>query len=251
MNTASTNEKNGARHLKFPPGILVGGLLLGLAAGCATNRQITKESYYQPSGFLGDYSELRPGANGQARLVYIRPGVDCSKYSQIWIKPVELWKSDDSDSPLGKLSRDNQQTLIDLFATAMNNALSKDFTMVDHDGPNVLIVHAAIADAKKSRPVAGLVSSVYLPLKLISVGKQTIAGTGIGVGMVTIEAELLDGQTGLRLAAVVDSRSGTTAIRSKVSGTFGDIERSFEYWAQRLDTRLMEEKAGSATKTPL
>jgi Protein of unknown function (DUF3313) len=249
--SVTTNGPGSVGLLKSLPGILAGGLLLGLAAGCATNRQVTKESYYQPSGFLGDYSELHRGAKGQARLVYIRPGVDWSQYTQIWIQPVELWKSDDPDSPLGKLSPANQQKLINLYNTAMYDTLSKNFTMVDHGGPGVLIVHAAITDARKSRPVAGLVSGVYVPLKVISIGKQTLLGTGIGVGMVTIEAELLDGQTGERLAAVVDSRSGTTAIRSKVSGTFGDIERSFNYWAQRLDTRLMEEKENSPTKTPL
>jgi hypothetical protein len=62
---------------------------------------------------------------------------------------------------------------------------------------------------------------------------------------VTIEAEFLDGESNQRLAAVVDSRSGSMAIRSKFSGTWGDVEKSFEWWAERLNTRLAEAKAGS------
>ena len=245
-----TNEKGGNRLFKSLPGVLMVGVLCGLTA-CKTTRQTTKEKYVEPSGFLGDYSQLEPGTNGQARLVYIRSGVDWNKYTKIWVKPVELWKSDEPDSPMNKVSPENQQKLIDLFNTAMVNTLSSNYTIVDQGGPDVLVIHAAITDAKKSKPVIGVVSAIYLPLKLISLGKQEIAGTGIGVGLVTIEAELLDGQTNQRLAAAVDSRSGTTALRSKFSGTFGDIEKSFEWWAQRLETRLAEEKAGSATKTPL
>jgi uncharacterized protein YfaP (DUF2135 family) len=123
--------------------------------------------------------------------------------------------------------------------------------MVDQGGSDVLIIHAAITDASKARPVAGVVSGVYLPLKLVSLGKQGLTGTGIGIGAVTIEAELLDGQSNQRLAAVVDSRSGTTALRGRFIGTWGDVENSFDWWAQRLATRLQEEKNSVSIKTPL
>jgi Protein of unknown function (DUF3313) len=235
---------------KFLTASLAACLLLGVTA-CKTTRQVSKESYNEPSGFLGDYSQMWKGTNGQAALVYIKPGVDWNKYTKIWIKPIELWKSDDPDSRLNKMSPENRQELIDLFYTALYNTLSTNYTMVEQGGPDVLIIHAAITDAKKSKPVAGAISALWLPLKLISLGKQTLAGTGIGVGSVTIEAELLDGATNDRLVAVVDTRSGTTAIRSKFTGTFGDIEKSFEWWAERLQTRLAEEKANSPTKTAL
>lgn len=254
-----TNGQGGTRRLKFLPGILTGALLLGLVAGCKTTRQVgqgpsalvNEGSYYQPSGFLGDYSELHRGTNGQARLIYIRPNVDWAKYTKIWLKPVELWKSNDPGSPMNKISPKNRQRLINLFYTAMHNTLSTNFTLVEHGGPDVLVVRGAITDAKKSRPVIGAVAALIPQLKIISFGKQALFGTGIGVGMVTIEFELLDGQTGQRLAAGVDSRSGTLAIRSKFSGTWGDVNRSFDWWAARLDQRLMQEKEHSATMTPL
>ena len=83
-------------------------------------------------------------------------------------------------------------------------------------------------------------------------GKQTLQGTAIGVGSVTIEAEFLDGGTHEQLAAILDARSGTSALRSKFSNSFGDIEKSFRWWAERLMTRIAEEKAGMrAGKTTL
>jgi len=237
------------RRFKVLTAVLVCGLLLG-AAGCSTNRQQTKGTP-ETSGFLGDYSQMQAGLADRANLFYEAPNVNWAKYTKVWIKPVELWNSGDPDSPMGKISPENQQKLIDLFHTALFNALSTNFTMVDQGGPDVLIVHAAITEAKKSKPVIGVVSSIYLPLKLISLGKQELMGTGIGVGSVTIEAEFLDGDTNERLAAVVDSRSGTTAIRSKFDSTWGDVEQSFDWWTARLDQRLTEEKSGTTPTTNL
>ena len=250
MNTTmTTNKRDGMRLLKPLAGILIGGLLIGLT-GCSTNRQQTKGTP-EPSGFLGDYSAMQAGMADRANLYYEKPNVDWAKYTKIWIKPIELWNSGDPDSPMGRISPENQQALIDLLNTSLNTALSTNYTMVNQGGPDVLVIHGAITDAKKSKPVIGVVSSIYLPLKVISFGKQAIGGTGIGVGSVTIEAEFLDGQTNDRLVAVVDSRSGTMAVRSKFTGTWGDVEKSFDWWAQRLDQRLTEEKTGSATKTDL
>ncbi len=250
MNTSRTNhEPNRRLRRQCLTGLLATGLLLGLAA-CSTTRQQTKGTS-EPSGFLGDYSMMQKGLKDRANLYYMKPDVNWNQYTKIWIKPIELWDSGDPDSPMGKISPESRQTLIDLLNTALNTALSKNFTMVDHGGPDVLVVHAAITDAKKSKPVIGAVSSIYLPLKVIGLGKQTIAGTGIGVGSVTIEAEFLDGQSNERLCAVMDSRSGTEAIRSKFTGTWGDVEKSLDWWAARLDQRLMEEKAGANQKTPL
>jgi hypothetical protein len=250
MNTKMTfNGLGDFRRFKVLTAVLVCGLLLGLA-GCSTTRQQTK-GIPENSGFLGDYSQMQAGLPGRANLYYEAPNVNWAKYTKIWIKPVELWNSGDPDSPMGKISPENQQTLIDLFHTALFNALSTNYTIVDSGGPDVLIVHAAITDAKKSKPVIGVVSSIYVPLKVISFGKQMIFGSAIGVGAVTVEGELLDGDTNERLVAVVDSRSGSMAIRSKFTGTWGDVEKSFDWWAARLDQRLTEMRTGTTPSTTL
>jgi hypothetical protein len=245
--TMTLNKRSGSRWLKPLCGVLIGGLLVGLT-GCKTTRQQTKGTI-EPSGFLGDYSQMQKGLADRANLYYEAPDVNWAKYTKIWIKPIELWNSGDPDSPMGKISPENRQTLVDLLNTALYNALSTNYTMVDTGGPDVLIVHAAITDAKKSKPVIGVVSSIYLPLKVVSLGKQTLFGTGIGVGSVTIEGELLDGATNQRLVAVVDSRSGSMAIRSKFAGTWGDVDKSFEWWAARLAQRLTEERTGVTPQT--
>jgi hypothetical protein len=250
MNTTmTTNEKVGFRLPNALARILVGGLLLGLA-GCKTTRQMSQSEGDQ-SGFLGDYSMLQKGKDKEANYVYIDPAAPWASYTKVYIKPIELWHSDDPDSKLGSLSPESQQMLVDLFNTALADSLGKDFQIVDQPGPGVLVIHGAITEARKSKQVVNLVSSVYLPLKVLSVGKRLITGTDIGVGSIQVEAEFIDGQTGKRVAAAMDARAGTKALRSKFDGKWGDVKDSFDWWSTRADRRLVLLRSGDLTADQL
>jgi hypothetical protein len=241
--TMTLNQPTAGRCGKLMTGIIAAGLLLGSLTGCDTTKQVS-ETPKDFSGFLGDYSLLEKGGDGQANYVYFDHATDWSKYTKIYIKPIELWKSNDPDSPFGKMSPEDQQKLVSFFNTSLANALEKNFQIVDQPGPDTLVVHGALTEAKKSWPVLNLVSTVYPAALLISYGKQAITGTGSFVGKVMIEAEFTDGVTGERVAAVVDERAGTKALRTKFDGSWGDVELSFDWWADRLDKRLDLLKTG-------
>lgn len=72
--TMTLNNTSGARRLKFLTGILATGSLPGLTA-CSTTRQETKGTI-EPSGFLGDYSQMQAGEKDRADLYYQKPGVN-------------------------------------------------------------------------------------------------------------------------------------------------------------------------------
>ena len=215
-------------------------LVLGMT-GCKTTRQVSED---QQSGFLGDYSMLEKGEKGAANYIYVDQSANWANYTKVWIKPLELWKSDDPEAPLGKMSDESKQMLLDTFYDAFYEALSNNFQIVDHGGPDVLVLHAAITDGRPSKPVINLVSSVYLPLKVISFGKRLITGTDLGVGAVYVEGECLDGQTGKRVVAAMDARAGTKALRTKFNNTWSDVKLSFDWWALRFDKRLTLFKQG-------
>ena len=245
MKTSMTmNQPGGSRRAKLLTGIIAAGLLLGGLTGCSTTKQVS-ETPKDFSGFLGDYSMLQKGEGDEANYVYIDKSADWAKYTKVYIKPIELWKSDETNSPLGKLSKDDQQMLVNFFHTALANALEKDFQIVDSAGPDVLVVHAAITEAGKSHVVLDLISTVYPAALVISYGKQMITGTGTGVGTVRIEADLTDGVTGQRVAAAVDERAGTKALRTKFEGSWGDLKLAFDWWADRLNERLELLKKGN------
>ena len=248
MKISTINEISRSRGLKCLTGILMGGLLLGLTA-CSTTHQVRGTP--EESGFLKDYSLMKPGKGDQAKLIYFAPDVNWAKFTKIYIEPIELWHSEDPDSKLGKLPKDDQQLLINYFHTALSNALSKDYTIVNEAGPDTLVVHGAITEAKKCRPVSNLVSSV-VPMGIgLSLVKRVIFGTGLGVGECQVEAEFTDGGTGQLVAEAVDRRAGTKALRTKFDGTFGDVKLCMDYWATRCAFKLEKLRVSSEDKTEM
>jgi hypothetical protein len=241
------NGKSGVRRPKFLSGILAASLLLGLTA-CFTTHQTRGVT---ESGFLKDYSLLKPGTGDEAKLLYIDPAVNWTLYTRVYIEPIELWEGEDKNSPMGKLDTEDQQLLINYFHTALSNSLSKDYRIVDHAGPGVLVVHGALTEARKSRPVSNLVSSVVPMGMALSLVKRVIFGTGLGVGECQVEAELLDGQSGFMLAEAVDRRAGTKALRTKFDGSFGDVKLSMDYWSQRLVFKLEQLRVHSDDQTEM
>ena len=219
-------------------------LSIGLLSACKTTKQVdqTPKDF---SGFLGNYSMLQKGNGEEVNYLYIDKSASFAKYTKIYIKPVELWKSDSPDSGLNKLSHDDQQLLVNFFNTALADNLKTNFQIVSQPGPDVLVVHAAITDGRGSKPVLNVISTI-LPVGLvISYAKQAITGTGTAVGVIYVEGDLTDGVSGQRVAAFVDARAGTKALRTKFNGTWGDAKLAFDWWAQRLDARLELLKKGN------
>jgi len=219
------------------PGLAVCALL-GLV-GCASTRQVDVN---QQSGFLGNYNMLHKGGVREDAYVYVDPRGGWDKYTKVWLKPVEFWHAADPESPLGKLSAEDQQMLVDSLRVALVEALTNSFQLTDQAGPGVLVIRAALTDGRPSKPVAGVVSRVFVPLRVASYGKHPV--TDPGVGQVVVEADLTDGQTGKRVAAVVDGRAGPRSMPSKFGSTWGDVKKAFDWLAKRLDNRLMLFKDG-------
>lgn len=204
-----------------------------LLAACATTRQ--SRGVGEESGFLGDYSELRKGGEGEAQLVYFRPGVDWAKYDAIDLDSVTLWV----DKKTEDVPKDEQQILTDFLYKALYDQLSKDYKMVDQPGPNTLRMRAAITEAKGSRVVLNTITSIVPQLRVLTTIGGMAAGTSVLVGKAGVEAEITDSMTGVRLAAGLDERQGTKAIRGGIK-TWSDAKLAFEFWAERVRKRLAE-----------
>ncbi|MFZ0827803.1 MAG: DUF3313 domain-containing protein [Verrucomicrobiia bacterium] len=247
MKTSSQNETGSNRRWQFLTGVLAAGMALGLTA-CATTHQTRSVT---ESGFLKDYSLLSPGPSDGAKLAYVDSWQNWAQFTKVDIEPVTLWHSDDPDSKLGKLDKEDQQMLVNFFHTALKDALSKDYEITDKPGPGVLVIHAAITEAKPSRPVADLVSSVVPFGMAASLVKRVIFGTGLGVGECQVEAEFIDGGNGKIVAEAVDRRAGTKALRTKFDGSYGDIKLCMDYWAARCAFKLEKLRIDSADETEM
>jgi hypothetical protein len=72
------------------PRLLAVALLFAVACTARPHRSTPAADN---SGFLDDYSLLRPGPEGGFALVYRDPKVDWAKYDKVLLEPVTLWRS--------------------------------------------------------------------------------------------------------------------------------------------------------------
>ena len=207
-----------------------------LVAGCSTHqaRGVT------PSGFLGDYSQLRKGTGDESKLVYINPKTDWSKYDKILLDPIKVYGSVER-SWFRDAKPEQVEALINYFDATIRKNLEDDMTFVDKPGPGVLHVRVAITEAGSGNVPLDVVSSV-IPIGLaISTLKRAAVNKATGVGEAGVEMEAKDSLTGERLGAFVDARIG-----DKFTGKFDKFDQwrgpkaAFDYWAMRMHVRLLE-----------
>ena len=221
--------------------VLVGGGLLAalLMAGCAsTSTPQAREA--KPSGFLGNTSQLHKGTNDESLLVYVKPGTDFSHYTKVMLDPIRIYASG-PDSDLAKISKEDQQKLVNYFDAALRERLKARYQLVNQPGPDTLHLRVAITDPKGANVAMDTISSV-LPIGMAISGLKSVAtGASTGVGSVGAEFEALDSTTGERLAAAIDRRVG-----AKYTGKYDKFnkwrtaEDSFDFWANRVAMRLRE-----------
>ena len=207
-----------------------------LLAGCAA-QQLTS---YETSGFLNNYANFKPGGEGQPNLVYLNPGRDLRPYNKLLIDHVVVYFNPESKNKgvdpvqLVELTRYFHQALVD--------ALKDRYPIVDRPGEGVLRIRTAITDVEPGSPVGGAVSTIVPVGAAISIIKKSTTGSNMAVGRASVEIELVDSLSGVRLAAAIDRREGGKKV---VSGKWTAIEEAFEYWAQKLRVWLDKERAKS------
>jgi hypothetical protein len=220
--------------------VLIGMLAVALGAmGCAATHQARSA---KPSGFLGDYSQLRPGKEGEALLVYVLPGVQWTKYDKIWLEPVTVW-GDVKTGFLQSVPKDEAQVLADYLDASLRNSLSKDYKLVDRAGPGTLRIRVAITEAEGSTVPLDLASTVVPQMRALSSVKRITTGTAAFVGKAGIEGEIEDSITDQRLVAAVDRQVGQKRLQG-VTNTWDDVQGAFDYWSERVRARLADFRAG-------
>lgn len=207
-------------------------ILLTLSAVLASYIMINSEiasAQAKTSGFLGDYSQLEPSTDKsrEGAMVYIKPGLDLKPYKAVHIA-----------YPLVQLNSDERQSTVDprdltelasYFHDKMVAALEDNYSIVDEPGPGVLVVRTAIVDVKPINSVVG------------AIGKLALKVVNLEIGSASIEAELVDGDTGERLAALVETKKGDR-VGAGMSGAkqWGHAKAAFKSWAEVLAERLDE-----------
>jgi Protein of unknown function (DUF3313) len=191
------------------------------------------------SGFLGDYSQLKPGTGEQPQWVYNNPQADWTKYTKVMLDPVTFLALEQDN-----VAQKDQRWLCDYFYNSLKEQLSTKFTIVDQPGPGVMRVQMALTDASGAVPVLRTVSVLVPQARVANMVQSLASGSYAFVGSATAEVQITDSVTGERLAAYMDKRLGGMAFKSAAQWKWGDAQTALDYWSKKLADRLAEFQSG-------
>lgn len=204
-------------------------LVVTFLVGCSASGMKNVEQ----SSFLNDYSQLKPGTDDEAALVYVKTGADFKPYSKIMFERIVVSLSSSSESR--EIDPTIFKELTDYYQNALHEAVKDAYEVVDQPGPDVLWVRVAITDVEPSNPTSNTMSSIIPIGMAVSAVAKATSDANLGTGEAATEIDVLDSMTKERLAAAVDRRQGGKAA---FRGKWVDTEQAFDYWAKRFRERL-------------
>ena len=196
--------------------------VVALVSGCAATQQT---STAEPAGFLGDYSMLQKGEEGQAQLRYINQSATWANYKKVIVDPVTVWLG--KDGQLKEIEPEDRQRLANDLWGKINDALKQDYQIVHEPEPDVLRIQIAITEAEESNPVMDTISSIHPGSKILSGGVgMARGGQPSFAGKASLEAKITDAKSATLLMAMVDQRAGTKSI-SGSTDSWHDVEEAY------------------------
>ena len=199
-----------------------------LIIALTSSATLAEETRY--SGFLGDYyQKMQPGPEGGAKMRWVKPGVDFTKYHKLMVDSVIFYLAPDSEDK--GIDAEQMKELSDAFNQEIVNALKDKYPLVSDPGPDVARMRIAITGIKKSKPGVSAVASI-IPIGIgISLIKKGVTGSYSGSGNTAAEFMALDSMTNEVIVAAVDERSAGYTERFT---TLGAAKGAFRFWAERI-----------------
>lgn len=178
------------------------------------------------SGFLRDYSELKPDPAAEGAMAYTNPAKPLKQYDKFIIDRVFV-----HFAPTGKGASINPadlKKLTDYFRRQVVSGLSATgrYQVVNDPGPDVLRISIAVTSIRRT--------------KVVPTRSQKHRVTSVRLGGATMEAEGFDSESGERVIAVVDSRSGGRVQVSEGMTQFDHVRQVIRHWVRRFVNRLDE-----------
>lgn len=199
----------------------------GKSAPVAGVKRVSAGSEF--SGFLKDYSALKPNAGlGGDILTYVNAdqAKHLRRYVAVTVDPVEVYLSANANPD--KFQSKAAESLTRYFKRALERAVGDAFPVVEAPGPLVLRLRSAIVGVDTSDAPGD--TSVEESERLTNTAK---------IGNVRIEMELVDSETGERIAAAVDKAAlgagaEVGAYRFERIDKYMAARQAFDEWASRV-----------------
>jgi hypothetical protein len=215
-------------------------VVLALAAAPAGAQSESKQkSGPAYSGFLSDYSQLKPAPDREGVMLYVDRSAKYAKYTKVLLRPIEVCVAPNPEYK--GLRPDVLARMTESFAASFKKALTPGYEIVTAPGPDVLEVRSAITGVQPAKP--GLTPIDFLPIKAVFNIGRAAAGAAPEVVEMTAEMELLD-SSGKRLAAAVANRKGDKNLQQGEQITWAHLQEISDYWAKNFRQRLDELRSG-------
>lgn len=211
-----------------------------VACAVTTQQSLSDVDKASKSGFLTDYSLLKPGEKGQTALRYVNPNADWKSYTGIFLEPVVF-----IDDATDHIDPEQQQILTSYYYNTLKTHLSTVLPIVELQGPHVLVIRAALTNVTTGTPGLRTISVLIPQARLLNAAQSLATDSYAFAGSAQSEGEVTDGATGEILAEAVDGRAGGMSLKNVGAGKWGDAEKAMEYWADLAAKRLTEFRSGT------
>lgn len=217
-------------------------LALAVTAGCGgpagtpermTDTSINSGGHH--SGFLSDYSKLRPLPGHEGTLLYVDHSVNLRPYARIVVDPLQIFLTENLD--YRGVQPEVLQRMTDTFRTGFQKAMQPDYQLVDAGGPGVLRIRLAITNVHPTQ--LPLKPSDFIPIKAVINAGRAAAGASPRIIELSAEMEVLD-PNGRVVLAGVSTRKGDHTLAQGDTITWAELRPILESWAGNFRQRLNE-----------
>jgi putative nucleotidyltransferase with HDIG domain len=169
---------------------------------------------------------LEQGPVGGARMRWLKPGIDFSKYDSLILDRVTFFFAPDSEYK--GMDPQELKELADLFKRQLVDSLKKKYHIVKDPGSDVARIRFAITDLRQNRPVLNDLGTMGLDL---SDFKMALMNSWSDTGATSTELMIFDSMTNSPIAAAKDDQK--VGLKEKFT-KWGSAEDAFKYWADKL-----------------
>lgn len=229
-------------------------LLVGsaLTTGCAspdsltiggTGITATDQARLTRSGFLTDYSRLKPTPWGQGIECWHDPKLDARAYNKVLVSRIVVSLAPPkSGSAAQTIDPSDLKTLTDYFHASLVQALKPQIQVVDQAGPGVVVLRIALTDLVPTVVTDSLAGTLVPYAFVAEAGSGVATGRPAGstpyMGETGMEMQFRDGATGAVLGECRDTEIGRKYAADVNSGMAGAAQtwvggylNSFQAWS--------------------
>lgn len=197
--------------------------------GCAS----TSSQY---SGFLGDYSTLKPSPYLAKSLMYVVPGTDVSSYENVMVEPVRIFANNEQIKANSALLKEASAYLTQRVRSKLDK--NPNLNLVTQPQDKTLKVEFALTAVEAVHEDKK--GYQYIPVALVVTQAARASGAIDKNAIVAMELRVSDANTGKILAKVLDSETGEKVTIEEKDLNFKHLKPALDNWANRFSMRVDE-----------